>query len=94
MLSLVGVLIALRHYCLQVQKLDQMITIINNLCDDSHLNCILYVDLKDYLKVEICLANELIKEVEYFKELQVDEDKVIHLNLKPKRNLFLLFLSN
>jgi len=52
------------------------------------------VDLKDYLKAEICLTNELIKEVEYFKELQVDEYKVIHLNPKPKRNLFLLFLSN
>ncbi len=94
MLSLVGVLTALRHYCLQVQNLDRMITIINNWRDDSHLNCILYVNLKDYLKAEICLANELIKEVEYFKELQVDEDKVIHLNPKPKRNIFLLFLSN
>ncbi len=93
-LNLVGVLTALRHYCLQVQNLDQVITIINNWRDDSHLNCILYVDLKDYLKDEICLTNELIKEVEYFKELQVDEYKVIHLNPKPKRNLFLLFLSN
>jgi hypothetical protein len=32
------------------------------------------VDLKDYLKVEISLVNELIKEVDYVKELQVDEN--------------------
>jgi hypothetical protein len=63
-LNLVGVLTTLRHYCLQVQKLDRMITIINNWRDDSHLNCMLYVHLKDYLKAEIYLTNELIKEVE------------------------------
>jgi hypothetical protein len=35
------------------------------------------VDLKNYLKVEIGLVEdnyELIKEVAYFEELQVDED--------------------
>jgi hypothetical protein len=35
------------------------------------------VDLKDYVKAEICLAYnnyELIGEVEYFEEMQVDED--------------------
>jgi hypothetical protein len=35
------------------------------------------VDLKDYLKVEIGLIEdnyELIKKVEYLKELHVDED--------------------
>jgi hypothetical protein len=35
------------------------------------------VDLKDYLKVEIGLTKnnyELIKKVEYFEELHVDED--------------------
>jgi hypothetical protein len=73
-LSLVGVLIALRCCRLQVQNLNQIITIINSWRDDSHLNCTLYVDLKDYLKAEISVANELIKEVEFFKELQVDED--------------------
>jgi hypothetical protein len=74
-LNLVGVLIALRHCCLQVQNLDRIITIINNWHDDSHLNSTFYVDLKDYLKMKINLANELIKEVEYFfEELHVDED--------------------
>jgi hypothetical protein len=35
------------------------------------------VNLKDYLKVEIALIEDsygLIKEVEYFEELQVDEE--------------------
>jgi hypothetical protein len=35
------------------------------------------VDLKDYSKVEIGLVKdnyELIEEVEYFKELKIDED--------------------
>ncbi len=55
------------------------------------------MDLKDYLKVEIGLTEnnyELIEEATYFKELQVDEDLAIHLNLKPKRNYILMFLSN
>ncbi len=63
-LNLLGVLIALRCCHLQVQNLDWIITIINNWRDDPHLNCTLYVDLKDSLKAEFSLANELIKEVE------------------------------
>jgi hypothetical protein len=74
MLNLMGVLIAWRWCCLQVQNLDWIITIINNWHDDSHLNCTFFVDLKNYLKFKINLANELIKEVEYFEKLQVDED--------------------
>jgi hypothetical protein len=84
MLSLTGVLTALRGCGLQVQNLDWIVSNINNWDDDPHLNCTLYVDLKDHLKAQINLASELIKEVEYFKEQQVDEDLVIHLNPKPK----------
>ncbi len=63
-LNLLGVLTTLRCSHLQVQNLDWIITIINNWRDDAHLNCTLYVDLKKYLRAEISLANELIKEVE------------------------------
>ncbi len=52
-LNLLGVLIALRCYRLQVQNLDRIITIIKNWHDDPHLNCTLHVDLNDYLKAEI-----------------------------------------
>jgi hypothetical protein len=41
------------------------------------MNCTPNVELKDYLKVEVGLTEnnyELIEKVEYFEELQVDED--------------------
>jgi hypothetical protein len=77
MLSLASVLIALRHSYLQVQNLDQIITIINNWINNSHLNCTPNMNLKNYLMAEIDLTKdnyEQIKKVEYFEELQVDED--------------------
>jgi len=58
-------------------KFGQIIIIINNWPHDLHLNCTPNVDLKDYSKVEIGLVKdnyELIEEVEYFEELQIDED--------------------
>ncbi len=67
----------MKHYCLQDQILDQIITIINNSFDDLCMNCTPNVELKDYLKVEVGLTEnnyELIEKVEYFEELQVDED--------------------
>jgi len=42
-----------------------------------HLNYKPNVNLKDYSKVEISLVKDnykLIEEVEYFKELKIDED--------------------
>jgi len=75
--KLASVLITLRPYYLQVQTLDQIIVIINNSPNDLHLNMTLNVDLEDYLKVEISATKdhfELIKEVQHFKELQVDEE--------------------
>jgi hypothetical protein len=77
MLSLVSVLMTLRHSCLQVQNLDQIITIINNRLNNSHPNCTPNVNLKNYLKTEIGLTKnnyEQIKKAEYFEELQIDED--------------------
>lgn len=62
MFSLASVLIVLRHWCLQVQNLDQIISIINKWPDDLHLNYTPNVDLKDnvnlknYMKVKIGLA--------------------------------------
>ncbi len=58
-------------------KFGQIITIINNWPNDLHLNCTPNVDLKDYSKAEIGLVKdnyELIEKVEYFEELQIDED--------------------
>ncbi len=77
MFRLTNVLIVLKCCHLQVQNLDWIITIINNQPDDLHLNCTSNVNLKDYLKVEIGLVEDsygLIKEVEFLKKLQVDED--------------------
>ncbi len=58
-------------------KFGWIIIIINNWPNDLHLNYKPNVDLKDYSKVEIGLVKdnyELIEEVEYFKELKIDED--------------------
>ncbi len=77
MFNLTSVLIALRHSCLQVQNLDQIITIINNWFNNSYLNCTPNMNLKNYLKVEIGLTKdnyEQIEKVEYFEKLQIDED--------------------
>jgi len=74
MFNLIGVLTALKRCHLQVQNLDQIITIINNWLDDPCQNCTPNANLKIYLKVEIILVEEeyeLIKEVEFFKKLQV-----------------------
>ncbi len=77
MFNLTSVLIALRHSRLQVQNLEQIITIINNWLNNSHLNCTPNMNLKNYLKAEIGLTKdnyEQIEKAEYFEELQVDED--------------------
>ncbi len=91
MFILASVLIALRHSCLEVQNLDQIITIINNWLNNSHLNCTPNMNLKNYLKAEIGLTKdnyEQIEKVEYFEVLQVNEDEIIHLN--PKCFFFFL----
>ncbi len=72
MFSLIGVLTTLKSCRLQVQNLDQIITIINNWPDDPCQNCTPNANLKNYLKVEVILVEEdygLIKEV-----MLVDDD--------------------
>jgi hypothetical protein len=67
MFNLASVLKTLKRCSLQVQNLDLIITIINNWPNDPRWNCTPNANLKDYLKVEIVLA-------EFLEELQVDED--------------------
>ncbi len=77
MFSLINVLTTLKHCHLQVQNLDQIIIIINNWPNDPRQNCTPNGNLKDYLKVEVILVEEnyeLIKEIEFFEKLRVDED--------------------
>jgi hypothetical protein len=69
MFNLVGILITLKHFHLQMKNLDWP----NDLC----LNCMKNENFKDYLKVEVVLVennNELIEEFEYFEKLRVDSD--------------------
>jgi hypothetical protein len=52
---------------------------------DPCLNCTPNADLKDYTKIKYILVKknyELIKIIENFEKLQVDETLVIHLNPK------------
>jgi hypothetical protein len=76
-LSLIGILKTLKCCHLQVQNFDQIITIINNWFDDPCQNCTPNANLKDYLKVKVILVEEdyeLIKGVEFFEKLRIDED--------------------
>jgi len=76
-LNLASVLIALRRCHLQVQNLDRIIIIINNSPNHPHMNVTFNVDLEDYLKAKINVTKEnfeLIKEVEHFEKLQIDEE--------------------
>jgi hypothetical protein len=71
MFSQNGVLTTLKRCHLQVQNLDQIITIINNWPNDSCQNCTPNANLKNYLKVEVILVEEdygLIKDVMLFDE--------------------------
>jgi hypothetical protein len=75
--SLVGVLIALKHYRLQVDNLDQIITMVKNWLDNPCLNCSQHKDLTYFLKVEFVLAEDnydLIEESKYFEQLELDKD--------------------
>jgi hypothetical protein len=51
--------------------------VVKNWLDDPQLNCTPIVALKDYMKVECALAKEnydLIEEVDFFQQLEVDDD--------------------
>jgi hypothetical protein len=63
-------LIALQHYRLQVENLDQIIMVVKNWHNDRQLNCTPTVVLEDYMKVKCFLAKEnydLIKEIGSFE---------------------------
>ncbi len=77
MFSLARVLIALRWCHLQVENMDQIITVVKNWLDDMGANCKRKSNLKQYLKMEEFLVEEnceLIQEHNFFEELQVDSD--------------------
>ncbi len=76
MFNLASVLTTLKRYSLQLQNLNWITTIINNWPNDPRQNYTPNVNLKDYLKIEVVIAEEnyeLIKEVEFFEELHVYE---------------------
>ncbi len=75
--NLVGVITSLRCCCLQVENLSHNIIIVKNWLNDLCLICKKKVDMKEYMKVEASLVDnnyDLIEEVEYFKELHIDDE--------------------
>jgi hypothetical protein len=58
-----------------VENLDIIIKIVKIWHDDLSVNCILYENMKKYLKIERIFADEsykLIEETTYFEDLNVD----------------------
>jgi hypothetical protein len=72
--NLVRVLIALWRCHLQVENLDRIMTIVKNWLDDPRVNCMPSKTMKDYLKSLVDDNYELIEKVEYFGDLNVDDD--------------------
>jgi hypothetical protein len=75
--NLVGVLIALIHYCLQVENLDRIIIVAKNWPDDLRMNYMANASFKDYIKFEVTLAEEnyeFIEKSKYFEKLLVNGD--------------------
>lgn len=93
--NLVGVLrTTMKHWHLQMENFDQIIPMTKNQFDVSCLNCTPNANLKNYMKAKSVLVKEnhqLVKEVECFKELQVDKDQTIDLNLKPQLLVLIVF---
>jgi len=56
--SLVGLLTPLRHYCLQVENMDRIITMVKNWPDDLRANWKPNSNFKPYLKAKESLAKE------------------------------------
>jgi hypothetical protein len=75
--NLVSGLITLRHCRLQVDNLDQIITMVKNWPNDPCLNYSQHKDLTNFLKVEFVLAKDnydLIEESTSFEQLELDKD--------------------
>jgi len=71
------VLTTLKHYRLQVDNMDWIITIVKNWLDDPRVNYKRNSNFKQYLKIEELLTKDnynLIEKHDFFKELQVDGD--------------------
>jgi hypothetical protein len=68
--SLVEVWKTLLQFCLQLENLDKIITIVKNWLYDSCMNCIPNKNMKDYLKAKASLVddnNELLKKKNILK---------------------------
>ncbi len=60
---------------LQVESLDMIITIVKIWPNDLSVNCMLYENMKNYLKAERILVDDNYKLIEgttYFEDLNVD----------------------
>ncbi len=58
-----------------MENLDCIITVLKNWPDDPRMNCMLRKDIKDFMTVENALAEDnydLIEEVDYFEQLELD----------------------
>jgi hypothetical protein len=72
-----GVLTTSKHCHLQVENMDRIIIVVKNWFDDPHHNCKPNAILKEYLKEEDFLIKDnydLLEEVDFFEQLQVDYD--------------------
>ncbi len=58
MFNFARVLTSLWHCCLQVENLDWIITIVKNWPNDPCLNCKKKMNMKEYMKVEVSLADD------------------------------------
>jgi hypothetical protein len=68
--NLANVLTTLKCCSLQMENMDQIITVVKNWHDDPHHNYKLNTNLKEYLKEEDYLANEnydLLKSSSFFE---------------------------
>jgi hypothetical protein len=63
--SIASVLTTLKHCHLQVENMDQIITVVKNWLDDPCHNCKPNVDLKEYFKEEDSLAMEKYDSLDY-----------------------------
>ncbi len=72
--NLPRVLTTLKHYHLQVENMDRIVTMVKIWPNDPRHNYKPNANLKEYLKEEDYLAKEnydLLEEVDFFEQLQV-----------------------
>jgi hypothetical protein len=62
---------------MQVENLDQIIMVVKKWLDDPWLNCTPTTAFKDSMKIECLLVEnnyDLMEEVDFFKQLEVDDN--------------------